>query len=95
VSRAFLVAAGLVEIAWSQSIKPTHNLTRPVPTLAHYTPSPSMHGIRCFIGPTRSRRRARDHVATSEVRSSDAGSGFLSACGENRSRGRRLSKIRF
>ncbi|MBF6236229.1 Quaternary ammonium compound-resistance protein sugE [Nocardia otitidiscaviarum] len=28
-----LVAAGLVEIAWSQSIKPTQNFTRPVPTL--------------------------------------------------------------
>jgi quaternary ammonium compound-resistance protein SugE len=25
--------AGLVEIAWSQSIKPTHNFTRPLPTL--------------------------------------------------------------
>lgn len=28
-----LVLAGLVEIAWSQSIKPTQNFTRPVPTL--------------------------------------------------------------
>ncbi|GGQ34746.1 DMT family transporter [Streptosporangium sandarakinum] len=28
-----LVAAGLVEIAWSQSIKPTENFTRPLPTL--------------------------------------------------------------
>ncbi|MDA0635906.1 multidrug efflux SMR transporter [Nonomuraea sp. MCN248] len=28
-----LVLAGLVEVAWSQSIKPTHNFTRPVPTL--------------------------------------------------------------
>ncbi|MCP9621494.1 multidrug efflux SMR transporter [Nocardia otitidiscaviarum] len=28
-----LVAAGLVEIAWSQSIKPTQNFTRPVPTI--------------------------------------------------------------
>lgn len=25
--------AGLVEVAWSQSIKPTQNFTRPVPTL--------------------------------------------------------------
>jgi quaternary ammonium compound-resistance protein SugE len=25
--------AGLVEIAWSQSIKPTHGFTRPLPTL--------------------------------------------------------------
>jgi quaternary ammonium compound-resistance protein SugE len=29
-----LVLAGLVEVAWSQSIKPTHNFTRPLPTLA-------------------------------------------------------------
>src|SRR5688500_11710748 len=29
-----LVAAGLVEIVWSQSIKPTQNFTRPVPTVA-------------------------------------------------------------
>lgn len=28
-----LVVAGLVEVAWSQSIKPTHNFTRPLPTL--------------------------------------------------------------
>ncbi|KKK07191.1 multidrug efflux SMR transporter [Micromonospora sp. HK10] len=28
-----LVLAGLVEIVWSQSIKPTQNFTRPVPTL--------------------------------------------------------------
>jgi quaternary ammonium compound-resistance protein SugE len=28
-----LVLAGLVEIAWSQSIKPTENFTRPWPTL--------------------------------------------------------------
>jgi quaternary ammonium compound-resistance protein SugE len=28
-----LLAAGLVEVAWSQSIKPTHGFTRPVPTL--------------------------------------------------------------
>jgi quaternary ammonium compound-resistance protein SugE len=28
-----LVFAGLVEIAWSQSIKPTENFTRPLPTL--------------------------------------------------------------
>ncbi|MEU2041063.1 DMT family transporter [Nocardia niwae] len=28
-----LAAAGLVEIAWSQSIKPTENFTRIVPTL--------------------------------------------------------------
>ncbi|MGI5284494.1 DMT family transporter [Nonomuraea polychroma] len=28
-----LVLAGLVEVAWSQSIKPTHNFTRPLPTL--------------------------------------------------------------
>ncbi|MFG1947220.1 DMT family transporter [Nonomuraea sp. NPDC048826] len=30
---AILVLAGLVEVAWSQSIKPTQNFTRPVPTL--------------------------------------------------------------
>jgi quaternary ammonium compound-resistance protein SugE len=29
-----LVLAGAVEIAWSQSIKPTHNFTRPLPTIA-------------------------------------------------------------
>lgn len=28
-----LVLAGLVEVAWSQSIKPTENFTRPLPTL--------------------------------------------------------------
>ncbi|HEX5198474.1 DMT family transporter [Paractinoplanes rhizophilus] len=28
-----LLAAGLVEVAWSQSIKPTQNFTRPLPTL--------------------------------------------------------------
>ncbi|MET7338712.1 multidrug efflux SMR transporter [Nonomuraea sp. NPDC005650] len=28
-----LLLAGLVEVAWSQSIKPTQNFTRPVPTL--------------------------------------------------------------
>ncbi|MEV8631625.1 multidrug efflux SMR transporter [Streptosporangium sp. NPDC051023] len=28
-----LVVAGLVEIAWSQSIKPTEGFTRPVPTV--------------------------------------------------------------
>ncbi|MGA6208433.1 DMT family transporter [Nocardia testacea] len=28
-----LVLAGAVEIAWSQSIKPTQNFTRPLPTL--------------------------------------------------------------
>jgi quaternary ammonium compound-resistance protein SugE len=28
-----LVLAGLVEVAWSQSIKPTENFTRPWPTL--------------------------------------------------------------
>lgn len=28
-----LLLAGLVEVAWSQSIKPTHNFTRPIPTL--------------------------------------------------------------
>jgi quaternary ammonium compound-resistance protein SugE len=30
---ATLLLAGLVEVAWSQSIKPTHNFTRPLPTL--------------------------------------------------------------
>jgi quaternary ammonium compound-resistance protein SugE len=33
VSWAILVLAGLVEVAWSQSIKPTENFTRPLPTL--------------------------------------------------------------
>ncbi|MED7927921.1 multidrug efflux SMR transporter [Nonomuraea sp. LP-02] len=28
-----LLLAGLVEVAWSQSIKPTQNFTRPLPTL--------------------------------------------------------------
>ncbi|GAA4053942.1 DMT family transporter [Nonomuraea soli] len=28
-----LLLAGAVEVAWSQSIKPTENFTRPVPTL--------------------------------------------------------------
>ncbi|HUR08584.1 MAG TPA: multidrug efflux SMR transporter [Nonomuraea sp.] len=28
-----LLLAGLIEVAWSQSIKPTHNFTRPLPTL--------------------------------------------------------------
>ncbi|MFC5828797.1 DMT family transporter [Nonomuraea insulae] len=28
-----LALAGLVEVAWSQSIKPTQNFTRPLPTL--------------------------------------------------------------
>lgn len=28
-----LVAAGLVEVAWAQSIKPTENFTRPWPTV--------------------------------------------------------------
>lgn len=29
----WLAAAGLVEVAWSQSIKPTASFTRPLPTL--------------------------------------------------------------
>ncbi len=29
----WLGAAGVAEIAWSQSIRPTHGFTRPVPTL--------------------------------------------------------------
>ncbi|MFE3455363.1 DMT family transporter [Nonomuraea sp. NPDC059194] len=29
---AILALAGLVEVAWSQSIKPTQNFTRPIPT---------------------------------------------------------------
>jgi quaternary ammonium compound-resistance protein SugE len=33
VSWAVLVLAGLVEVAWAQSIKPTENFTRPLPTL--------------------------------------------------------------
>jgi quaternary ammonium compound-resistance protein SugE len=28
-----LVTAGLVEVAWAQSIKPTENFTKPLPTL--------------------------------------------------------------
>ena len=28
-----LLAAGLLEVAWTQSIKPTENFTRPLPTL--------------------------------------------------------------
>ncbi|GGO68619.1 DMT family transporter [Nonomuraea cavernae] len=30
---AVLLLAGLVEVAWSQSIKPTQNFTKPIPTL--------------------------------------------------------------
>ncbi|MEV0196503.1 multidrug efflux SMR transporter [Nonomuraea sp. NPDC050691] len=33
MSWLILVLAGLVEVAWSQSIKPTQNFTRPLPTL--------------------------------------------------------------
>jgi quaternary ammonium compound-resistance protein SugE len=33
MSWLILLLAGLVEVAWSQSIKPTHNFTRPLPTL--------------------------------------------------------------
>jgi quaternary ammonium compound-resistance protein SugE len=33
VNWVILVSAGLIEIAWSQSIKPTQNFTRPLPTL--------------------------------------------------------------
>ncbi|MER7007285.1 multidrug efflux SMR transporter [Dactylosporangium sp. NPDC000555] len=33
MSWVMLVLAGLVEIAWSQTIKPTQNFTRPLPTL--------------------------------------------------------------
>ncbi|WP_341684035.1 SMR family transporter [Nocardia farcinica] len=33
MSWLLLAFAGLVEIAWSQSIKPTENFTRPLPTL--------------------------------------------------------------
>ncbi|MET9678691.1 DMT family transporter [Streptomyces coeruleorubidus] len=32
MSWLLLIAAGLVEIAWSQSIKPTDGFTRPLPT---------------------------------------------------------------
>ena len=48
-----LVAAGLVEIVWAQSIKPTENFTRPLPTLlcfvlgvaAVYLLSRAMNGL--------------------------------------------------
>lgn len=33
----YLMLAGLIEIAWSQSIKPTENFTRPLPTLLCFT----------------------------------------------------------
>jgi quaternary ammonium compound-resistance protein SugE len=33
VSWLVLILAGLVEVAWSQSIKPAENFTRPLPTL--------------------------------------------------------------
>jgi quaternary ammonium compound-resistance protein SugE len=33
VSWLTLVLAGLVEVAWAQSIKPTENFTRPLPTV--------------------------------------------------------------
>ncbi|CAL9348360.1 DMT family transporter [Streptomyces sp. enrichment culture] len=33
MSWLLLLAAGLVEVAWSQSIKPTAGFTRPLPTL--------------------------------------------------------------
>jgi quaternary ammonium compound-resistance protein SugE len=33
VSWGILLLAGLVEVAWSQSIKPTENFTRPLPTV--------------------------------------------------------------
>ncbi|WP_043625742.1 DMT family transporter [Nonomuraea candida] len=33
MSWLILLLAGLVEVAWSQSIKPTQNFTRPLPTL--------------------------------------------------------------
>ncbi|MGP3967526.1 DMT family transporter [Streptomyces sp. 6N223] len=33
MSWLLLIAAGLVEVAWSQSIKPTAGFTRPLPTL--------------------------------------------------------------
>jgi quaternary ammonium compound-resistance protein SugE len=29
----WLILAGVLEVAWSQSIKPTDNFTRPIPTL--------------------------------------------------------------
>ncbi|MEU7312750.1 multidrug efflux SMR transporter [Streptomyces sp. NPDC007083] len=37
MSWLLLVAAGLVEVAWSQSIKPTAGFTRPLPTLVCFT----------------------------------------------------------
>ncbi|MBN6041591.1 multidrug efflux SMR transporter [Amycolatopsis sp. 195334CR] len=48
-----LVAAGVVEIGWAQSIKPTENFTRPLPTLlcfvlgvaAVYLLSRAMNGL--------------------------------------------------
>jgi quaternary ammonium compound-resistance protein SugE len=33
MSWLILVLAGLVEVAWAQSIRPTENFTRPLPTL--------------------------------------------------------------
>lgn len=33
MSWLILVTAGLVEVAWAQSIRPTENFTRPLPTL--------------------------------------------------------------
>ncbi|MFC7546954.1 DMT family transporter [Plantactinospora sp. GCM10030261] len=53
MSWALLIAAGLVEVAWSQSIKPTVGFTRPLPTLvcfalaatAVYLLSLAMQGI--------------------------------------------------
>ncbi len=33
MSWLLLMGAGLVEVAWSQSIKPTENFTRPLPTV--------------------------------------------------------------
>jgi len=33
MSWIYLIAAGLLEVAWSQSIKPTDSFTRPLPTL--------------------------------------------------------------
>jgi quaternary ammonium compound-resistance protein SugE len=33
VNWVILLLAGLVEVAWAQSIKPTQNFTRPLPTL--------------------------------------------------------------
>jgi quaternary ammonium compound-resistance protein SugE len=53
VSWLLLLAAGLVEVAWSQSIKPTAGFTRPLPTLlcfalaavAVYLLSVAMNGL--------------------------------------------------